>query len=348
MRLERLRIQRANETEEERFVRRERDKMAKLKRLVTETEEERSKRLERHRTAQKRRYWRIRLLRAAKVQQASLQQTELSNFVTESMEEDQNVHTGTLDFFIPFKKKVPLHNSLFSEEIPSESPTQTYTATIHAEINKETNFDVVYNLIHSICRKQHSLHSHQHKQLQFFDKPCKSPSSNYILSAVVWHKLNDRTLTPELPIHEEVPQHQIHKDLNAKSCKSKEKGIRKRRARKTSARPVKTAVETLKRLAKKVRPVETAAQRLERLAEQKKVAYIARYLAETEEERSMRMDRMRMRRAAETDEKRSMRLERIRLKHAAETAEERSIRLERTRRTQKLRYWRKKHLVADC
>lgn len=282
MRLERARIKRANETEEERFARIERVKMAKLKRLVMETEEERSKRLERQRTAQKRRYWRLRLLRASKSQQAPPQQTELTNSVTESSEEDQNVHTGTLRHI--FHLKFDSLNSLFSEEfiLPSESPMQTYTASIGAEINKETNFDVVCNLIHSISRKLNS-----HQQLNIFAKLCQSPSSNYILSAVAWHKLNNRTLTPELPLQKEAPQHQIDKDLNAKNCRSKVKDTR-------------------------------------------------------------RSYRMRIQRAAETEEERSMRLERRRMKLAAETAEERSIRLERMRSRKKLRYWRKKCLIEDC
>lgn len=73
LRLERLRIKRANETEEQRFVRRERDKMAKLKRIVTETEEERSIRLQRQNTAKRLRHWREKNLKTVRVKEEGQQ-----------------------------------------------------------------------------------------------------------------------------------------------------------------------------------------------------------------------------------------------------------------------------------
>lgn len=73
LRLERLRIKRANETEQQRFARIECVKRGNLKRLLMETEEERSKRIERHRAARRRRYWREGNLKAAHVKEEGQQ-----------------------------------------------------------------------------------------------------------------------------------------------------------------------------------------------------------------------------------------------------------------------------------
>lgn len=80
---------------------------------------------------------------------------------------------------------------MLPEQFSIESTTENSVTTPDTQIEKETKFDVLRNLLqHSICRKDQP---QDNVRLQRFDNLCTSRSSNYILSAVAWHKLNDLT-----------------------------------------------------------------------------------------------------------------------------------------------------------
>lgn len=77
-----------------------------------------------------------------------------------------------------------------------ETPTLSCSlADGYSGIKKETECDVICNLVDSICRKQHSHQHHpqQHHNEQNRIQLCDNISTaRYILSTIVWNKLNGR------------------------------------------------------------------------------------------------------------------------------------------------------------